>query len=89
MTLIVAPKCFYDHEVIMKALMHVCVLDHRFIVVASSELRCSTPCGLGAFDALGGHCVPFRQDVLVLRYVTAVLVPCIGVCDPGGAERFC
>jgi hypothetical protein len=54
------------------------------------ELRCSTPCKLGAFDAVGSHCVLPRQDALMMWYITAELylvsVLRIEVRDPGGAE---
>ena len=54
------------------------------------KLCCSTYCGLGAFNVVGGHCVLPCQDALMMWYVT--IEPCyvsvlrIGACDPGGAE---
>ena len=54
------------------------------------ELRCSTHCGLGAFNAVGGRCILPRQDALTMWYMTAepcrVSVPCFRVHDLGRAE---
>jgi hypothetical protein len=54
------------------------------------ELRCSTPCGLGAFNVVGGRCVLPCQDALTMRYRTAELyrvsVLRIMVHDLGRAE---
>jgi hypothetical protein len=57
------------------------------------ELRCSTSCRLGVFNAIGGCCVLPRQNGLMMWYVTAephcVSMPCFRVCDPGGANWSC
>jgi hypothetical protein len=57
------------------------------------ELRCSTPCELGAFNVLGGCGVLPHQDALTMWYVTTELcrvsVLRIGVRDLGRAEWSC
>jgi hypothetical protein len=54
------------------------------------ELHCSTPYGLGAFNAIGDYCVLPCQGALTMWYVIAkfyhVGVLRIRVCDLGGAE---
>ena len=61
-------------------------------VCSSRLVRASSldPLRVGAFNAVGGHCVSLRQDVLTTWYVTfepcRVSVPHLRVRDPGGAE---
>ena len=54
------------------------------------ELRCSTYCGLSAFNVVGGHCALPCQDAPMMWYVTTkpccVSVLRIRACDPGETE---
>ena len=70
-TLIVAPECLHDREVIVEMLISACVKCGLEVVAGlSSELD---PLQASAFNAMGGCCITSRQAALMVWYATALL----------------